>query len=455
MSNTEIHRDKNWELLHGDPMKTVITFAIPITLGNIFQQLYNIVDAAVVGKYLGDTALTGISVASATIDVLNAIIIGGSIGISVLIGQLCGTGDWDKTKKVHATALTGGVACTAVMTLLSLLLCGALIDMQELDASARSEALIYLRTISIGLTFSYIYNYYAAVLRAYGDSRTPFVVLVVSSVLHALLDFLFVGILGLGIGAVAVSTIFCQLFSGVWMILYTHRHYTHLALGIRDLRIHKGYGLEILSYAWASALQQAVNFLGRLMIQSQLNGLGGNVISGYNMSMRTEQFLYCFSQGISASMVACIAQNKGKQNYRRVRDFFYAAVKCEVIAGALLGSVCLLIPEKLIGIFSRNEEVIAAGVAYIGTIGLLYIVSFCGEIVQGFYRGLGRLRQIMLWSAFQIGIRVVAAYYLVPKMGVLGISYSAPIPWIILVLIEGTQALRTAKKCGRMDSLEQ
>ena len=202
-------------LLNAAPLPTLLIFAVPIILGNVFQQLYNIVDAMVVGKFLGDLPLSGISVASPVMDILYALILGGSIGVGVLAGQLCGAEDWDRLKRVHATALIGGLGLTLLLSVLGFAFTERILVAQGTDADAVAQAMSYLRIILGGLIFCFLYNYYAAVLRSYGNSRTPFVVLLVSSTLHAALDVLLCGALRLGIYGVACSTVFCQLISTV------------------------------------------------------------------------------------------------------------------------------------------------------------------------------------------------------------------------------------------------
>ncbi len=427
-------------------MPTLLTFAAPIILGNVFQQLYNIVDAIVVGKFLGDLPLAGISVASPVMDILYALIIGGSIGIGVLVGQLCGAGDWERLRRVHATALLGGTGLTLAISLIGVLLAGPVLLAQGSDAQTVAQATAYLGIILGGMAFCFFYNYYAAVLRSYGDSRTPFIVLLVSSTLHALLDVLLCGALHLGIRGVACSTVFCQLFSSVWMILYTYRRCPELKLRRDELRFDAKEAGTILSFAWAAALQQAVVMIGRFLVQGMLTDLGDSTVTGYNMGMRVEQFAYCFPQGVSAAMVVGIAQNLGHGNRGRVRRFYRAGAAAEAALWVVICLVCALCAPRLIGIFSDNPEVIAAGASYTGTMAFFYLASYLGEIIQSFFRGIGRLRLTMIASGSQVLLRVILSYFFVPLWGVYGICAAVATGWILLVLVEGTYSLHKIKE---------
>ena len=436
---------KNERILSGRPLPTVLVFALPIVFGNVFQQLYNIVDAIVVGNFLGDTALAGISVASPIMDVVNALIIGGTIGVGVLTAMLFGAKNHARLKTVHATSLLGGGLITVLLAVIGFAFSGAILSAQGTDSAVCAEALKYLHIVFAGLIFCFLYNYYAALLRSCGDSRTPFIVLLISSVLHALLDVLLTGYLGMGVVGVAVSTVFCQAFSAVLCIVFAHRRLGALRLGRGELRINWREGRNVLNYAWAAALQQAVVCVGRLLIQGMLTGLGTETVTGYNMGMRTEAFIFCFSQGISAAMVVCISQNYGHGSFSRMRRFHGSGLVIVIVLAAVVGVICRTIPHRLIGVFSSNPSVIAAGVKYTGTMAFFYIFSFLGEITQGFFRSMGRLRLTMIASILQVLLRVVLSYFMIPLYGITGICLSVAAGWILLVIIEGGYSIKVSR----------
>ena len=282
-------------LLTGAPLPTLLYFALPIILGNIFQQLYSIVDAIVVGNFLGDLPLSGISVASPIVDVANALVIGGTIGVGVLCAHYCGAGEGERLRCMNATALLGGGALTLLIALCGIFFSTPLLRAQGTEEAVCREAAVYLQLVFAGLLFCFLYNYYAAMLRSCGNSRTPFLILLLSSTLHALLDVLFVGVFGWGIRGVAFSTVLCQALAAAACILYAQRRCPPLLLRPANLRFDRQMARLVLSYAWAAALQQAVVCIGRLLVQGMLTPLGTSTVTGYNMSLRTEQFLFCFS----------------------------------------------------------------------------------------------------------------------------------------------------------------
>ncbi len=443
---TKTKTAKNEAILNGGILNTLLIFAVPIICGNIFQQLYNVVDAMVVGKLLGDLPLAGISAAAPIMDILYGIITGSTVGIGVLIGQLCGGGEWERLKKAHATAIIGGVAFALLLMLICLFGAGPVLLAQGTDPVVEKEAVRYLTVIAAGLVFNFLYCYFAAALRSYGDSRTPFIVLAVSSVLHAGLDFFLVGVLNMGILGVASSTVFSQFFSTLCLGLYIEKKCPALALSRKEMHFDKASALSVLSYAWAAAMQQIVVQVGRFLIQGMLNQLGTDTVTGYNLGMRTESFLQCVSQGVSGSAVVCMAQNYGHKNADRLRKFYYTALKTETCVGLLMGVVCSLFARQFIGIFSDNASVIEAGSSYTFTMAWIYIFSCYGEIMQGFFRGVGRLKVTMIASALQVLLRVILSSILIPRLGIPGICYSVATGWVLLTLVEGAFSLREAKK---------
>jgi len=433
-------------ILRGPYYSTLLRFALPIILGNLLQHLYSLVDAIVVGRYLGDLPLAGISVAAPMMDILTALIIGGTIGMGVLVGRQVGAGDYSGLKKTLSTSLLGGLCITAALSLLGILLDSSILLRQGTDPAVCREASLYLTIIFAGSVFSFLYNYYATILRAYGNSRVPFAVLFISAALNIGLDILFVGVLGAGIWGVAVATVLCQLISAGCCCIYIHKKCPPLRLVRGEFGFFAATGKTILSYAWAGALQQAVVCIARFLIQGMLNVLGTDTITGYNMAMRTEQFLFCFSTGISAAMTVCISQNMGAGNIPRVRRFYLTGIVVNLLQSAILGLVCFFFPAQLIGVFSQTPAVIEAGVSYTGFMALFYPLAFAGEIIQSFYRGISRMRITMIASVSQVIVRVTLCWLLVPTMGIRGIFIAVLTGWAGLVLVEGSLSLRRCRK---------
>lgn len=434
-------------ILGASPLPTLLLFALPIILGNIFQQLYNIIDAIVIGKFLGNLPLAGISVASPTLDIVNALIIGGAIGIGVLAAKIFGGGDMAELKRSHSTALLAGLVISVALALAGGLSAAAVLRAQGTEEAVLRQALPYLYIVMGGMPFCFIYNYYASMLRACGESRAPFLILLASSLLHAGLDYVLVAVLGFGIGGVAWSTVLSQAFSAGWCVLYTHRYFPALRLRFRELFFSLPVCRVVLGYAWAAALQQAVVCIGRFLVQGTLTPLGTDTVTGYNMGMRAEAFIFCFSQGLSAALAVCVSQNLGRGSRERIRRFYYKGTVSALALACLLAVIYRVFAPEIIGMFSDVPAVISAGARYVTLMAFLYIGAFFCEMTQGFFRGLGRLKLTMVFSMLQMLIRVVLSFMLVPRMGVAGICMAVAVGWAVQLLLEGSYGLYV---CGRL-----
>jgi len=453
---------KKTGILDGRVMPTLLSFAFPIICGNIFQQLYNIVDAMVVGAYLGDLPLGGISAAAPIMDVLYGIITGGTVGVSALLAQLFGAGKHSRMKRVHVTALYFGTAFTLLRGIISLIAAPLILRAQHTAESVLSQSMQYLTIICLGLVLNFVYSYYAASLRACGNSAIPFWVLLSSSILHAGLDVLLVGVFQLGIIGVAFSTVFCQGLSGVFLFLYCQKRFSELAVAREDRPDRKEIG-PVAGFAWAGALQQIVVQVGRLLVQGMVSNLPtdgvpaaeqaafrSNSVTGYNMGMRVENFLFSIIQGVSGASVVVISQNFGHGNGKRATRFYQNGLLIALCYGIVLFAVCRTFPRWLIGLFSSNEQVLAAGTRYISLMAFFYLFACFGEIIQSLYRGIGKLRVCALSSGLQVLLRVILSALLIPRMGIPGISYAVAAGWILMVLIEGGFSLRRCRLLAAM-----
>ncbi len=448
--------NKTQAILTGSPFPVLLSFALPIICGNIFQQLYNVVDAIVVGKYLGDLPLAGISAASPIMDVLYGIITGSTVGVGALLGRLNGAGDHERLRRIHATTLLAGGAVVIFLSLAGLLGGRAILTAQNTEPQVIEESMKYLTVIFLGLILNFGYCYYASALRSCGNSRTPFIVLLASSTLHAGLDILFAGVLKMGIRGVAISTVSCQLLSTLVLFFYAQKNFPVFSLN-RESRADRREIRPIAGYAFSGALQQIVVQLGRLLIQGMLSempltGLSfsgssarTHMVTGYNMGVRTETFLFCITQGVSAGASVCIAQNFGNKRIDRVGRYLRCGILTALAYGLLMALSCRLFAPQLISIFSGNAEVIQAGALYAGTMSFFYLFSTLNEMLQAFFRGLGKLKICLLASSLQVLVRVVLSALLIPRFGIRGICYAVAIGWILMAVTEGPFAIYTMK----------
>ena len=427
------------DMITGRPTPVMLAFAMPILLGNLFQQLYNTVDAVVVGRYNGEAALAAIGVANPVMSVAIFFLFGVCMGISVLLAQFYGARDWPRFKAEVSTSLIAGGLFTLAISAVCLAVSGPVLRLTRTPPEIFADANAYLRIISCGLIFSFLYNFYASALRATGDSRTPFYFLLFSSALNIALDVAFVGALGMGVRGAAVATVLSQAASSLLCVLYVYGRGSALALRGADFTFDAGLLRTTAGYSWASALQQTFLYVGRLLIQTVINPLGTSVIAGYNAATRIEAFAISTHQALGDSEATFCAQNMGAGKPDRVRAGFWGAMRFGLLYSAALCAVLYFAAPGVMGLFSGGgeAEMIGVGVYYLRFMLPFYFLTGVNNAMQGMFRGVGLLRVTAACTGLQILWRVVLSYLFVPVYGMPAVCLSVGSGWVLMSAVEG------------------
>lgn len=431
------------DMKHGNPTPVIVSFAIPIIMGNIFQQLYNTMDSIIVGRIEGESALAAIGVANPIMSIAIFIIFGVCVGISVLLAQYYGA---DKIKAFQAeasTALIFGIIFTILLSLFFFVASKPILILTRTPAEIIGEADAYLKIVFIGLIFTFLYNFYSSSLRATGDSKTPFLFLLISSVINVILDIIFVAVFRMGVVGAAIATVIAQGISSILCIIYVYHGNSLLCLKRKQLKFHKELLSRTIKYSWATAIQQTFLYVGRLLVQSVINGFGTSSIAAFNGAIRVEALAYTPMDGLSSSASTFFAQNTGAKLPERIRHGLWHCMIIAVVYSFFIGLALYFIPELIMGLFVEHTEkdVILIGSDYLRKMSFFYIIGGCMYILQGFFRGIGKLAISMFATFSQIGIRVVLAHMLAPSFQVIGVCYATVLGWIWMFSFECIMAL--------------
>ena len=295
-----------------------------------------------------------------------------------------------------------------------------------------------MRIIFLGLIFTFLYNFFSSTLRALGDSQTPLYFLVASSLLNIFGDLFFVIVLKMGSNGCAISTVISEMMCCVFCIIYIQRRVEILRLGRKWLVFDNSLLKKTISYGWVSAMQQATVQLGKIGIQAIVNTMGVSVAAAFAVVNRIDDFAYTPEQNIGHAMTALMAQNKGANEKKRMKEGFKCGMVLEFIYGIILFAVCFILARPLMLLFVKDEEVIMHGVKYLRLISFMYILPAATNGIQGYFRGIGDLKITLLSSFINMGVRVIAAIPLVLVMGMgieaLPLSYFAG--WIGMLIAE-------------------
>ncbi len=427
------------DMTKGNIWREIISYTIPLVLGNIFQLMYNAVDSMIAGRFIGPEALAAAGMAGPVMNILILGISGICIGAGVLMSSFFGSHDEEKLRKELSTLLVSGTLFSLAVTVLGFIFASPLLCVLNVPGEVHDMTLVYLRIIFIGAPFTYFYNALSQALKSVGDSKTPLKFLVVSSVLNCLLDLFFIGYLGFGIACSAITTVVAQVLSALCCFVYIWRKVPVLSLAPHDLGVDKALLKSTLSYGTVTALQQSVQPIGKLLIQSSVNTLGVSVIAAYNAVTKIDDFAFTPEQNIGHAITTFTAQNMGAGNKVRVREGFRKGLALEALYFLIIASLVLLFRKPIMKLFVTGEgsgNVIAEGVLYLSTMAFFYILPAMTNGIQGFFRGVGRMKTTLLCTTIQASFRVIFTFILVPHYGIHAIAYACAIGWILMLLYE-------------------
>ena len=431
------------DMMHGKITPMIAAFSVPIILGNVFQQLYNTMDSIIVGRVNGERALAAIGVANPIMSIAIFVIFGICVGISILLAQLYGAEKYKDFQTEVSTSLIFGFIFTIILSFFFFFASKPILMMTKTPAEIINDADNYLKIVSVGLIFTFFYNFYSGALRAMGDSKTPFMFLLISSVINVVLDIIFVAFMNMGVVGAAVATVLAQGVSSTLCIIYVYRGGSLLSLKLKQLTFSKSYFHRTISYSWVAAMQQTFLYVGRLLVQSVVNGFGTSSIAAFNAAIRIEALAFTPVDGLSSSASTFFAQNTGANQPKRIRQGFWGCLSLAVVYSFGIAVVLYLMPEHIIWLFVEHTEkdVIAIGADYLRKMSFFYLIGGCMYVLQGFFRGVGKLFVCFFGTLSQIIIRVAFAHMLAPYFQVTAVCYATVIGWIWMFLFEGALVL--------------
>ena len=388
-------------MTEGNIAKLLITFAIPLLLGNIFQYLYNTVDSLVVGNFVGKEALAAVGSTTYIINTLVMFFGGISVGASVIISRYFGAHDDETLHRAIETtmALTfiGSILCTVAGIALSPLL----LRFMDTPEDVLPSSSVYLRIYFGGITGLMVYNMGSGILRAVGDTKRPLYFLIFSSIMNIILDLLFVVVFGLGIAGVAYATVLAQMISAVLVLILLTKTKEKYRLIWKDLRVDMQLTKEILSVGFPVGLQQAVTSFSNVYVQSYINSFGSAGMAGWSSFTKIDSFLALPLQSIAQAITTFAGQNVGAKNLDRVKDGVKTALKISVPLIFVMACFLYIFAPQLVSLFNRDPEVVYYGTLFMRLCVMVVPVTCLTQIFSGTMRGAGSAKipmYIMLTS---------------------------------------------------------
>lgn len=421
------------DLTQGSIPKGLLWFALPLICGNLFQQLYNLTDTWIVGRFIGEGALGAVGSSYTLLTFLTSILLGLCMGSAAYFSIQFGRGDMVRLRQgiFQAFVLIGGL--TLVLNVAVYLLLGGFLWLLRIPAEVAGLTRTYLLWIFGGIAATFLYNFFANLLRAVGDSATPLAFLGVSVGLNIGLDVLFVVPLGLGVMGVALATVIAQYASGLGLMAWAWKKYPALRVRREDMVWERRSLSNVFSLSFFTCLQQSVMNFGILLVQGLVNSFGTAVMAAFAVAVKIDTVAYMPVQDFGNAFSTFVAQNYGAGKRDRIRAGVKWAAACVIVfCLAVGGAVCLLAP-RLLAFFAGAEaaEVIAIGTGYLRIEGSCYLGIGVLFLLYGYFRAVNRPAVSLVLTICSLGTRVALAYALsaLPALGVIGIWLSIPIGW--------------------------
>ena len=416
-------------------MKTMLRFAVPMILGDLLQQCYNIADTLIVGQFLGADALAAVGSAFSLMTFLTSILLGLAMGSGTVFSIRFGQHDTQGLKEgILASFVLLGLV-TLLLNLLIFLGIDWIIWALRTPASLVGLMRDYLIVIFAGMIGIFLYNFFASLLRSLGNSVVPLVFLAISACLNIVLDLWFVAGLNRGVAGAAEATVLSQYVSGIGIAIYTKVKFPALLKPEKTVRLRLHRIREITSFSALTCLQQSIMNLGILAVQGLVNSFGTTVMAAFAAAVKIDAFAYLPVQDFGNAFSIFVAQNFGAQRMDRIRQGIRVAVLTSLSFGLLLSVCVFVLAEPLMSLFLDTSEqaVIAEGVRYLHIEGAFYYLIGALFLLYGLYRALGRPGMSVVLTVVSLGVRVVLAYALsaIPAIGVVGIWWSVPIGWVL------------------------
>ena len=424
------------DLTQGPVLKTMMKFAVPMILGNLLQQCYNVADTLIVGQFIGSDALAAVGSAYTLMTFLTSILLGLCMGSGTVFSIRFGQKDPAGLKEAMWTSFVLIAGLAILLNLITFAGVDLIIRLLQVPLEIHEMMREYLVVIFTGILATFLYNYFASLLRAVGNSITPLIFLAFSAVLNIVLDLWFVIGLKRGVAGAAEATVISQYVSGIGLMAYTWIRFPQFRFSHITWRLRRECIREITGFSLLTCIQQSVMNLGILMVQGLVNSFGTTVMAAFAAAVKIDSFAYMPVQDFGNAFSTFIAQNFGAKKEDRIRRGLRDAVLVSVLFCIVISALIWIFARPLMLLFVNAGEtaILAEGVRYLHIEGSFYCGIGCLFLLYGLYRALGKPGMSVVLTVISLGTRVALAYLLsaIPAVGVVGIWWSVPIGWQIL-----------------------
>ena len=436
------------DLTQGNELKTIFYFSLPILVGNLFQQLYNVADSVIVGNFLGKESLAAVGFSYQIHFLLIALSTGISLGASVLISRYFGARAMEKVKKVVDTGFLFSVALSLFIAIAGACFSYKILVTFQVPENLLGIANTYLKIVFIGVIPTFAYNSLTSILRGIGDSKTPTYILIAATFINIVLDVFFIRALSWGVAGAAIATVIAQTFSFITCMIYMRHRYPDLFIRFWDLQLDRHELKASLVIGTPAMLQQVFVAVGFMSIQFLINGFGTDCMAAYTAASKVDTFAEMPALNLGQAMTNFTAQNYGAKKIDRVIKGGKSALVMGVGVSILISIIICLFPSAFISLFNRDSGVVEIGNGYLRTVSVFYLVFAAMQILNGLLLGYGRSLVPMIASIGSLCLLQVPTAIILSgtELAYRGIWIAAPVGWFGGLLIRFLYFQHIARK---------
>ncbi len=428
---------KMYDMTKGNPTALLLKFSLPMVIGNIFQQFYNMVDAVIVGQFVGANALASVGATGSITFLFFSLVLGLSSGIGIIVSQYYGAKENDKVQKTIATALYVIIISSILMAVVTMIAARPIMELLDTPDEIIGDSVVYLRVVGAGIVAVGIYNGTASILRALGDSKTPLIFLIVAAILNVVLDLLFVLSFNMGVLGVAVATVISQAVSGIGCVLYAWIKMPLFRMPLKAYVIDLSIFKKCLKLGIPVALQNSMIAISCIMLQKVVNGFGPTIMAAFTVAGRFEQLIQQPFNSLGAALATYTGQNMGANNVERIKKGFWSAAKISTVFSLLMLPVAWFGGEGIMSLFTHEADVIREGAKGIRITCFFYSALGMIYVTRNVLNGAGDVRFAMISGLVEVIGRLGLAkpLTLVPGIGMLSIWYTTGLTWLLTAVV--------------------
>lgn len=424
------------DMTSGKPMKLILQFMVPLLLGNLFQQMYNLIDSIIVGRFINIDALASVGASSSITFLIIGFVMGTCSGFAIPVAQMFGAKKESEMRRYVFNSAILSTIIAAVITVVTSALCYRILVWMGTPENILKGAYDYLIVIFIGIPFTFLYNILSGIIRSLGDSRTPFIFLIISTVINIIGDLVLILIFDMGVMGAGIATIAAQAISGILCLVYMIRRFPILRMTKEERRADSRKMKVLLFMGLPMGLQFSITAIGSIMLQSAINALGSVAVASYTAAIKIKQLMMCPFDAMANTMATYGGQNLGAGKIDRI----YKGLKDSLLVGTLYGVFAGIVMHFWGGILPQlfvdksNTEVILGAHQYLRTIGYFYVVLAFLNILRCTIQGLGYSAQAFFAGVFEMTARTLMAVLVIPKGGYTAACFTDPAAWFSAVL---------------------